>query len=301
MKEIAWPVKTRELQNHLFDSTVWNEFRFRDGDIVIATYGKTGTTWLQQIVCQLLFDGTEEILIHDASPWLDLRIPPADVKLAALEAQTQRRFIKTHLPVDALVYSPRAKYLYVGRDGRDVAWSLYNHHANLNDLFYQLINDQPGPIAPPLARPAGSVGDYFLDWLERDGGLYPFLPFWDHVRSWWDIRDLPNLLLLHYNRLKADLPGEIRRIATFLDIAIDETRLPAIVEHCEFRYMKANADRFVPRGGVHFDGGAQTFINKGTNGRWRGVLGAADSARYEAMARRNLGQDCAEWLAGEPA
>jgi len=32
-----WPRKTRELHNHHFDSTVWNEFKFRDGDIVIGT------------------------------------------------------------------------------------------------------------------------------------------------------------------------------------------------------------------------------------------------------------------------
>jgi aryl sulfotransferase len=35
---IDWPHKTRELHNHHFDSTIWNRFKFRDGDIVIATY-----------------------------------------------------------------------------------------------------------------------------------------------------------------------------------------------------------------------------------------------------------------------
>ena len=46
----GWPVKTRELHNHHFDSTAWNDFAFRDDDIVIATYAKAGTTWTQQIV-----------------------------------------------------------------------------------------------------------------------------------------------------------------------------------------------------------------------------------------------------------
>ena len=45
---------------------------------------------------------------------LDLRVPPKEEKLLAVEAQTHRRFIKTHLPVDALVYSPGAKYIFVG-------------------------------------------------------------------------------------------------------------------------------------------------------------------------------------------
>jgi aryl sulfotransferase len=61
-----------------------------------------------------------------------LRIPLAAKKLAALEAQTHRRFLKTQLAVDALVYAPEAKYLVIGRDGRDVIWRMYNHHANAN-------------------------------------------------------------------------------------------------------------------------------------------------------------------------
>ena len=39
-----WPRKTRELHNHHFDFTIWNDFVFRPDDIVIATYAKSGTT-----------------------------------------------------------------------------------------------------------------------------------------------------------------------------------------------------------------------------------------------------------------
>ena len=55
--QTALPVKTRELHSNHFDSTIWNDFQFRDDDIVIATYAKSGTTWVQQIVSQLLFYG----------------------------------------------------------------------------------------------------------------------------------------------------------------------------------------------------------------------------------------------------
>lgn len=296
--DIAWPKKKRELHNHHFDSTIWNDFAFRNDDIVIATYAKSGTTWVQQIVAQLLFDGAEDLPVAEMSVWMDLRVPPKAVKLPLVEAQTHRRFLKTHLPVDALVFSPTAKYLYIGRDGRDVVWSMYNHHATANALWYQALNDTPGRIGPPIEKPPASIHQYFLDWLDQDG--HPFWPFWENIASWWAIRDLPNVLLLHFAELKADLPGQIRRIGEFLEIPINEERWPAMVAHCGFDYMKANATRSVPLGGAFWDGGAQTFVHKGTNGRWRDVLSAEDKTRYEARAREELGRDCAEWLAGNP-
>ena len=78
------PEKIRELHNHHFDSTIWNDFEFRDDDIVIATYAKSGTTWMQQIVSQLLFDGAENLETAEMSPWMDLRIPPKEIKLEAV-------------------------------------------------------------------------------------------------------------------------------------------------------------------------------------------------------------------------
>ncbi len=291
---IAWPRKTREFHNHHFDSTVWNDFRFRDDDIVIGTYGKSGTTWTQQIVAQLLFNGDPDVPVSELSPWVDMRIPPKEVKIPALEAQTHRRFMKTHLPVDALVFSPKVRYLYIGRDGRDVMWSMHNHHANANALWYAAINDTPGRVGPPIDPPTDDIRQYFLDWLDKDG--FPFWPFWENIRSWWEIRYLPNVMLLHFNDLKADMPGQMRQIASFLQIPIDESRWPALLKHCSFDYMKQHGEKTVPLGGAIFEGGAKTFINKGTNGRWRDVLTPQDNRRYEDMARRELGEDCARWL-----
>jgi aryl sulfotransferase len=289
------PRKTRELMNHHMDSTIWNDFAFRNDDIVVATYAKAGTTWTQQIVGQLVFQGDETVAVHDISPWLDLRVPPAQEKLQALEAQTHRRIVKTHLPLDALVFSPNAKYLYIGRDGRDVLFSFYHHHRQANALWYAILNDTPGRVGPPIGPPDPDVRRYFRTWLEQDG--YPFWSFWENVSTWWAARDLPNVKLVHFNRLKADLGGEMRAIADFLEIDIPEARWDAIVEHCGFDYMKANAARVAPLGGAIFDGGAETFVNKGTNGRWRDVLSPEEIAAYEAVALEKLGPDCARWLA----
>jgi len=289
------PRKTREMQSNHFDSTVWNDFPFRDDDIIIATYGKSGTTWTQQIIGQLLFNGSAETHIGDMSPWLDLRVPPKEAKLPMVEAQTHRRFLKTHLPVDALVFSPKVKYIYIGRDGRDALWSLYNHHTKANDAWYAALNDTPGLVGEKIERTTLDVVPYFRQWLDRDG--YPFWSLWENIRSWWAIRDQPNVMLMHFNTLKADMPAGIRRIAKFLDIPIDESKFPEIVEHCTFDYMKAHAAQSAPLGGGLWEGGAETFINKGTNDRWRDLLSKEDVAAYEARALKELGPDCAHWLA----
>jgi aryl sulfotransferase len=293
----TWPQKTREIQNAICDSTRWNEFRFRDGDIVIDTYAKTGTTWTQQIVGQLIFAGVEGVIsASHNSPWVDMQMRPVDQVMEELEAQTHRRFLKTHLPLDALVFSPRANYIYIARDGRDTAWSLYNHHAGFSDKAYEVINSRPGRVGSPLERPTDDIVRYFHEWLDG-GGLPMGASFFAHVQAWWDARHLPNVLLVHFNNLKADLPGEMRRIARFLNIEIDEARWPAMVEHCTFDYMKRTAVANPSMLDAMFNGGGNTFFNKGTNGRWRDVLSPADLEKYERVASANFTPECARWVA----
>ena len=296
MSEIvaAWPRKTREMHNHHMDSTTWNDFVFRDDDVIVSTYAKAGTSWTQQIVGQLIFQGDESVVIQDKSPWWDMLIVPPEER-AAVIAQTHRRVLKTHLPVDALVLSPKAKYLYVARDGRDVVWSLYNHHAGFIPQMYDLFNNTPGLVGEPLREPDPDIRSYFNTWLEKDGA--PFWSFWDNISSWWAVRDLPNVRLVHFNQLKADLEGEMRSIADFLEIDLPAAKWPQAVKHCTFDYMHEHADRYAPLGGMPWTGGGATFINKGVNGRWRDVLSPAESAAYEAMAVEKLGADCAHWLA----
>ncbi|HEV8392625.1 MAG TPA: sulfotransferase domain-containing protein [Vicinamibacterales bacterium] len=292
---LAYPVKTREIKNAIVDSTRWNYVTFRDGDIVVATYAKTGTTWTQQIVCQLVHQGKDRGLF-EASPWVDMRPVPLEIILEGLAAQKHRRFMKTHLPLDALVFSPKAKYLYVARDGRDVAWSMFNHHAGFTEQMYPMMNNIFGREGEPLAPPTGDVRQYFLEWLDG-GGLPMGVSYWEHLQGWFDSRHLPNVLLLHFNDLKADLPGEMRRIAAFLDIAIDEAKMPQMLEHCSLEYMRAHASEHSPIIDMIFQRGGATFFNQGTNGRWKDVLTAADLEKYDRLVRENLTPDCARWMA----
>lgn len=286
--------KTREIHNHHMDSTAWNDFAFHDGDVIVGTYAKSGTTWMQQIVGQLIFQGDPEVRVSEISPWWDMRIIPPEVR-DAVRAQTHRRVLKTHLPVDALTMSPQARYIYVVRDGRDVMMSMYNHHANFTPEAYELINDTPGRVGPPLPMHDPDPRTYFRTWLDNDGA--PFWSFWENIATWWAARDLPNVKLVHFSDLKRDLEGQMREIAAFLDVDPPESLWPTLVEHCTFDWMKANAEKVAPLGGAVWEGGAATFINKGVNGRWQSVLTDQDSRDYERMAVEKLGAECAHWLA----
>ena len=167
--DVTYPKKSRDLHNMLMDSTRWGGFKFRDDDIVIDTWAKSGTTWTQQIVSQLIFNGAEDLPAMDLAPWLDLRVVPFDETIADLEAQTHRRFIKSHLPADALDISPKAKYLFLARDGRDVIWSWYKHLLHMTPEFFDMIRDTPDRVGPPLEPPTVDVHDFFHGWLEKDG------------------------------------------------------------------------------------------------------------------------------------
>src|SRR5437867_674263 len=94
---------TRQVRNRVFDSARWTHYAPRQDDIIIATYSKCGTTWMQRIVSMLVFADPAPRPIWDLSPWPDMRLfGPIEATLGTAEAQTHRRFFKTHMPYDAL-------------------------------------------------------------------------------------------------------------------------------------------------------------------------------------------------------
>src|SRR5437868_4185942 len=111
----------RHYQNFVFDSARWARFTPRDGDVVVCTSYKAGTTWTQMI-CALILHGTPNLPapLAELSPWLDMRLEAIDDVLAALERQPFRRVIKTHTALDGLPIHDEATYIVCGRDPRDV-------------------------------------------------------------------------------------------------------------------------------------------------------------------------------------
>ena len=295
------PEVTHVYQNHTLDSTTWRRYVPRPDDIVISTSLKSGTTWMQAIVAYLILGTEPTPNISAVSPWLDNRFCSLNSCLEQLESQTHRRFIKTHLPLDGLPFYPQVKYIVVGRDARDVFMSLYNHHTHYTEAAYVAINDRPGRVGPAMPSPHQELHTFWRDWITR--GWFEWecegYPYWGnlhHTRTWWQYRHLENILFVHYNDLLRDLRYEVRRVADFLDIACTDERLAQVVQAVTFSAMKERAEQLVPGVNKVFEGGAQTLIHKGTNGRWKEVLSPDELALYAETAAKVLTPACAAWL-----
>ena len=298
----SYPTRTRDYQGHLLDSSRWDNFRPRDTDIVVATAYKSGTTWMQTIVANLIFLGEAiPAPIMELSPWIDMRLPPLDETLELVEKQRHRRAFKTHLALDGLLFYPEVKYIYVGRDLRDVFMSMWNHHRNYTDETLEQIRGFDDELGKAWPDCPDDIKAFWRDWISR--GPFPWesdgYPYWSslhHLATWWRYRHLANILFVHFNDLKADIEGEMRRVAAFLGIAVPEAAWPGLADAVSIETMRANADRILGLHEAHFKGGGKTFLHKGTNGRWREVLDDADLALYRAALEKTLNGDAAVWL-----
>jgi aryl sulfotransferase len=299
MSDAVWPTKTRDVLNHHQDSSNWDLIALREGDVVAANWAKAGVTWLQQIVVQLIHDGSPDAHAGDRTLWPDWWMDNPAEMAAVVAAVPGRRVFKTHLPADALTISPEARYIYIGRDARDVAWSFYNHVHTYSQWLIDRVNAAPHrDWARDWPDCSDDIRVFYREWIEKDG--HPYWPFWSHVQSWWDLRHLPNVMLLHFEQLKRDREGQMRRIAAFIGAEPTAAGWPRILEHCSFEWMKANPGRLFHLDAFR-DRGA-SFINKGVGGRWREVLSPEEIALADDAAAANLSPECARWLAtGEGA
>ena len=291
----------RIYRHAIFDSSRWEEIEHRPGDIVISTSMKAGTTWMQGIVRNMLWPHGDIPEEGVDSPWIEARFIPIEEIKATLAGQTHRRFIKTHLPADGLPLNHDVLYIVVGRDGRDVFLSTVNHWDKLRDDFIDWVNDLAASDGvAPLPKYDGDIHGFFDTWISQ--GSLPWqedgAPWWSHFHhasTWWELRDKPNVLFVHYNDLLSDLETEMRRVADFCAIAVPEETWSGVAERCTIKEMRARAEALKAFDEV-FEGGASSFFYKGTNERWRGVLTEDELRRYDKRVAEVLEPQAARWL-----
>jgi hypothetical protein len=252
-------------------------FRPESNDVLIATYPKCGTTWLQQIVHGLRTRGSMEFdEITAAVPWLELALD-LEMDLGAPQAAAPRAF-KTHLAWHEIPKGGR--YVYVIRDPKDVAVSLYH--------FQEGWRFDPGAM---------STDDYARElFMSKERGRR----YWHHVASWWQQRARPDILMLCYEDMKADLPSAVRRIAGFIGLKLDEELLEIVVRQSSIEFMnqhRAKYDDHLVRQARNFSrgippGGESAKVRGGRVGDHAFELSARTCKELDAIWREEMQAKC---------
>ncbi len=271
----ATPPQGTSYLGPITDTSRWENFQHRPGDIFICTPPKCGTTWTQAICAMFVFGAADHGQQPGVlSPWVDAQFAPIDDYLAQIDAQAHRRYLKTHTPLDGIPYHDDCVYLMVFRDPRDVYFSGLNHRDNMQD--------------EELAHAAFPSGERaFEDWLEtvREPGSWDLQSVDSLVhffRTYWPYRELPNVHLFHYSDMKRDLRGAVGRMAEACAIELTEAQLDAYTRAADFNNMKANAEQFAPESGTGMWKAERQFFANGGSGQWQDKLSASQLAAFDA-------------------
>lgn len=197
----------------------------RPSDVIIAPYGKSGTTWLQQIVHGLRTGGDMDF--DDVSrvvPWIETA-HDLGIDLDA-EQKAHPRAFKSHLSYDLVPKGCR--YIVSVRDPRDAMVSLYRFFEN---WFFE---------AGTISIDEFARRRFFLRGKDSPEGQ----DYWTHFGSWWAVRDDPSVLLLSYEKMKQDLPGTVSRVAEFLEIPLDDELCDLVTRQASLDFMLAHKHRF---------------------------------------------------------
>lgn len=286
---------TRRYVSQDEDSARWAALEFRVGDIVVSTRSKHGTTWVQMILLLLIHQQPElPEPLPRLSPWLDHLVEPLDAVVARLEAQTQRRVVKTHTPLDGLPIDPDVTYVVVGRHPLDAAVSLYHQVLNIDRERQSELLGRPveKPSPPPVA-------DWVAGWARQEAepteALDSLPGVFHHLTDAWERRHEPNIVLLHYADLLADLDGQMRALARRMDLPVDEGAWGDLVQAATFDGMRARAETLLPDPvGVLAD--PRAFFRSGRSGTGAELLTPDELADYQARAAELAPPDLLAWL-----
>ena len=220
-------------------------------DVFVVTQMRCGTTWMQQIVYQVVTRGRGDLNggdghLYAISPWIDA-VNSVAMNDAPLVGDPPTRIIKSHLPTSLCPYSPASRYVYVTRHPVSCFASIVDYNRSLL-----------GPLMPPVQTQA--------DWFCSDR-MY-WLPWPKHVAGWWEwSQTKPNVLFVHFEEMNRDFGAVLDRVAAFLGYALSPEERRLITEKCSFDYMKANEDVFEMAPPTMFSVSGGEFLKSGKASR----------------------------------
>jgi hypothetical protein len=253
------------------------DYKPRAEDVFVVTQMKCGTTWMQNIVYEVLNRGAGTLVetgatLYSVSPWLEGRKSVSLEEAPLIGRERPGRIIKTHFPAQLCPLAADARYIYVAR-----------HPVSCFASCIDFVVTNVGEMAPDL--PA------FEEWF-----CSPDLMWWgtwtDHVKGWWEkSQQNQNVLFVYFEEMKRDLPRVIRQVAAFLGVApLSDGELSAVAEKTGFRYMQAHQDNFEMQPPHILQTNAQLFVS-GTAERHKDVPVEARERIAEWAARELRGTD----------
>lgn len=241
------------------------EFRPREEDIFVVTYPRSGTTWMQMILYQLTTDGRMDFShISEVSPWFERSLALGTSEARDFESLPSPRIFKSHLPYMWLPGGCR--YIYVARDGMDVAVSYY--HLYRSHLGFE-----------------GSFSDFF----ERfTSGSVQYKSWFKHVAGWQTRRGKPDMLFIRYEDMLSSLESVIGEVAGFCGLEVDEARLDRALQRCDFDFMKRHQSKFDHATRVLLDRGIRpdSFIRKGGGGEGDDRMTGSQKEDYRCLIEK---------------
>ncbi|XP_072492467.1 sulfotransferase 2B1-like isoform X2 [Notamacropus eugenii] len=199
-------------------------FQFQDTDVLLVTFPKSGTTWMQQIL-SLIFNKEDLQSIQNTPTWT--RVPWVEHisfsdYLPQMEA-SKPRLLTTHFPARLLIHNlknTKARVVYLARNPKDVLVSYYHFHKLAKFL-------------PDFS----SFEDFFDQFLE---GKVNFGSWFNHIKDWLGVQQELNFFLITYEDLSQDPRQAIQNLSTFLGQQLEPKELENILHYCSFSFMSQN-------------------------------------------------------------
>ncbi|KAM4631668.1 sulfotransferase 1C2-like isoform 1-T2 [Discoglossus pictus] len=256
--------------------TIYN-FQAREDDILISTYPKAGTTWMQEIVDLIMVEADVEKSMRAPCflkvPFIDLITPkPMKFGVELANEMTSQRIIKTHLPIQLVppsFWEKNCKVVYVARNAKDCMVSYF--------YFQQMNKGLPDP---------GSWNEYFTTFLE---GKVPWGSWFDHVIGWWKAKEKHQILFVFYEDMIEDPKREIRKVMEFIQKDLSEEVLEKVYQHTTFQAMKENPMTnysVLPK--AVFDQSISSFMRKGKVGDWKNHFLVAQNIVFDEEYKKKM-------------
>lgn len=197
-------------------------YKVQPGDLFIVSYPKCGTTWMQHIVYNIINDHPppkNQLLSWIQMPFLEAQ------GAESVEDMKRPGPIKTHMAFRFQPYSKDAKYIYVARNPYDCCVSYFYHTKHMPEYHFE----------------DGTFDQFFDMFVE---GKVDFGDYFDHLLSWYDHRNDPNVLFVTYEQLKKDIRAWVLKIADFIGeefgqkLRSDNSRVENVLQNISVKNMK---------------------------------------------------------------